>query len=109
MDIQHDSEIKIDPKKREITGWVNNQRFVNHSENFRSYFYIKFDKAFEEYGVWENQEDKVFSGEVSGEGKGYGAYLKFKKGTKVQIKAASSYISLEQAKLTLEREKFRSN
>ena len=30
------SEIKIDPVKRQISGWVNNQRFVNNSKTFRS-------------------------------------------------------------------------
>lgn len=73
------SEINIDPKKKQITGWVNNQRFVNNSSTFRSYFVIQFDKPFEAYGTWENQGDKVFSGETKGAGKGYGAYIKFKK------------------------------
>ena len=45
------SEIKIDPAKRQISGWVNNQRFVNNSKTFRSYFVVQFDKAFEDYGV----------------------------------------------------------
>ena len=98
------SEIKIDPQKRQISGWVNNQRFVNNSENFRNYFVVQFDKPFEGYGTWENQQDEIFPNENAREGKGIGAYLKFKKGTRVQAKAASSYISPEQALLTLNRE-----
>ena len=98
------SEIKIDPQKRQISGWVNNQRFVNNSENFRNYFVVQFDKPFEAYGTWENQKDEIFPNESHREGKGAGAYIKFKKGTKVQAKAASSYISPEQALLTLNRE-----
>lgn len=98
------SEIKIDPKKREIRGWVNNQRFVNHSQNFRNYFIIRFDKPFADYGVWENQKGEIFKGRADGGGKGYGAYIKFKSGTKVQAKAASSYISYDQAEVTLNRE-----
>jgi predicted alpha-1,2-mannosidase len=98
------SEVKIDPQKRQITGWVNNQRFVNHSENFRNYFVVQFDKPFEACGTWENQGDEIFPDEVHREGKGVGAYIRFKKGTKVQAKAASSYISPEQALLTLNRE-----
>lgn len=47
------SEIKIDPVKRQISGWVNNQRFVNNSKTFRSYFVVQFNKAFEDYGMWE--------------------------------------------------------
>ena len=98
------SMVKIDPVKRQITGYVTNQRFVNNSKNFRSYFVVQFDKPFEAYGTWENQKDEIFSGQTSGEGKGYGAYIKFKRGTKVQAKAASSYISQEQALVTLDME-----
>ena len=98
------SEIKIDPVKRQISGWVNNQRFVNNSKTFRSYFVVQFDKAFEDYGMWENQKDEIFPKKLEGEGKGYGAYIKFKKGSKVQAKAASSYISAEQAVITLNDE-----
>ncbi|MBQ3536750.1 MAG: GH92 family glycosyl hydrolase [Alistipes sp.] len=98
------SEVKIDPEKREITGWVNNHRFVNHSENFRSYFVIRFDTAFEEWGIWENEGNKLQSGATEGAGKGYGAYIRFKPGSKITAKAASSYISLEQAAVTLQSE-----
>ena len=98
------SGMKIDPAKRQISGWVNNQRFVNHPETFRNYFVIQFDRPFEEYGLWENEHDERFPGMTEGEGKGYGAYVRFKAGTKVQAKAASSYISPEQALLTLDRE-----
>ena len=89
------SGMKIDPAKRQISGWVNNQRFVNHPETFRNYFVIQFDRPFEEYGLWENEHDERFPGMTEGEGKGYGAYVRFKAGTKVQAKAASSYISPE--------------
>lgn len=37
------SEIKIDPAKRQISGWVNNQRFVNDSKSFRNYFVVQFE------------------------------------------------------------------
>lgn len=98
------SEISIDPEKRQVSGWVNNQRFVNSSQNFRSYFIVQFDKPFVDYGIWENQGNTIFPQKHSGEGKGYGAYLKFKKGSKVEAKAASSYISMAQAELTLKAE-----
>ena len=77
---------------------------MNHPETFRNYFVIEFDKPFEEWGTWENRKDEVFAGKTEGAGDGYGAYVRFKSGTKVQAKAASSYISPEQALVTLERE-----
>jgi len=74
------SEIHVNPEKRQVTGWVNNQRFVNHSENFRCYFVVQFDQPILDYGVG-----------------GGSLFLKFKPGSKVQARAASSYISEEQA------------
>ena len=98
------SEVKIDPERREISGWVNNHRFVNHPETFRSYFVIRFDRPFEAWGTWENRKNTRTDGETEAAGDGCGAYIRFKAGTKVQAKAASSYISPEQARITLERE-----
>ena len=98
------SEVKIDPERREISGWVNNHRFVNHPETFRSYFVIRFDRPFEAWGTWENRRNTRTDGQTEAAGDGCGAYIRFKAGTKVQAKAASSYISPEQARITLERE-----
>lgn len=98
------TEIKIDPIKKQIKGWVNNQRFVNNSKNFRNYFVIQFDQPFSKYGIWENKKNVIFPDKTDSSGKGFGAYIQFKKGTKVQAKAASSYISYEQAWVTLHRE-----
>ena len=98
------SEIKIIPEKRQIVGWVNNQRFVNDAKSFRNYFVVQFDQPFKAYGIWENQKNEVFAGQTEGSGKGYGAYIQFAKGCRVQAKAASSYISPEQALVTLQAE-----
>ncbi len=98
------SDITVDPVKRQVRGWVNNQRFVNHSDNFRNYFVIQFDTPFADYGIWEGENKQVFAKQTQGHGKRYGAYLKFKKGAKVQAKAASSYITPEQAEVTLNME-----
>ena len=100
----HSAGIDIDPEKRQISGWVDNYRFLNSPEGFRCWFVIKFDKPFEEYGLWENRNNSLMPGKAEGEGEGYGAYVRFKPGTKVQAKAASSYISQEQAELTLSQE-----
>ena len=98
------SEVKIDPERREISGWVNNHRFVNHPETFRSYFVIRFDRPFEAWGTWAHRRNTRTDGQTEAAGDGCGAYIRFKAGTKVQAKAASSYISPEQARITLESE-----
>ncbi|MBR1927305.1 MAG: GH92 family glycosyl hydrolase [Bacteroidales bacterium] len=103
------SEIHIDPSKKEITGWVNNVRFISDKESFRCHFIIRFDQPFLEYGTWENEDGGIFPDKTDGEGKGFGAYVRFKPGAKVNARISSSYISPEQAEITLERElgKFR--
>ncbi len=98
------SSFRIDASGRRVTGWVDNHRFVNNPSTFRSYMVIEFDKPFVDYGVWENRGNTVTGGIAECEGPGCGIYLKFRKGAKVQVRTASSYISPEQAELTLERE-----
>jgi len=96
------AEVTILPKERKIIGWVDNGRFV--PGNFKSYFVMTFDQPFDTFGTWENKNGKVSAGQATETGAGAGAYLKFKKGAKVQVKLASSYISPEQAQLSLDRE-----
>lgn len=98
------SSVHIDPGHRRVSGWVNNQRFVNDSRSFRCYFVAEFDTPFADWGLWENRTDSIMPHSTTGVGKGYGAYLKFKRGSKVQAKIASSYISAEQARINLDRE-----
>ncbi|MBR6032940.1 MAG: GH92 family glycosyl hydrolase [Bacteroidaceae bacterium] len=103
------SEIHVNPDKRQVTGWVNNQRFVNHSENFRCYFVVQFDQPILDYGIdppqpslkGRGKDSSATSGIISppfkGGAGGGSLFLKFKPGSKVQARAASSYISEEQA------------
>ncbi|MDR2086762.1 MAG: GH92 family glycosyl hydrolase, partial [Dysgonamonadaceae bacterium] len=93
------SQVNIDPKNRQITGYVDNGNFT--PPNFKAYFVIRFDCDFETFGTWENENNTLQSGNRSAEGKGKGAYITFKKGATVQVKATSSYISIEQAQRTL--------
>lgn len=102
------SQIKIFPAERKITGYVSNSK--SRRMPLKSYMEIIFDKPFKSYGTWENRQNTIQAGKTEGEGQGIGAYLEFKPGETVQVKAASSYISEEQAALNLKRElgKFKS-
>lgn len=99
-----EANVVVDAANRRIYGWVNNIKFINKREHFRCYYVIEFDQEFVSYGTWDGLKKEVYKGTNSGEGKNYGAYLEFKKGSKVQAKVTSSYISLEQAQVTLQRE-----
>ncbi|WP_449436176.1 GH92 family glycosyl hydrolase [Pedobacter steynii] len=95
------SEVKIYPKEKKITGYVHNGRI---REDLNSYFEIIFDKPFVNYGTWDNTNNTISEGTLTAQGKGKGAYIEFKQGEIVQAKTASSYISAEQASLTLKNE-----
>jgi predicted alpha-1,2-mannosidase len=96
------SGVKIYPKENKITGFVNNGE--GFKEGFKSFFVLRFDQPFKAYGTWENRKNTINADETAAEGLGKGAYLQFKDGVKVQVKTASSYISMEQAELNLSRE-----
>ncbi len=96
------SRIKILPDENRIIGYVHNGRGLK--ENFKNYFVIQFDKPIREFGTWENRYGEKWTGELEREGKGVGAYIRFDDGVIVQAKVASSYISPEQAVLTLQTE-----
>lgn len=95
--------VKIIPAERKIIGYNKN---ANHSvpKNFANYFVIEFDKPFESYGTWTGNEGLIAEGNTDAESEYTGAYIQFKKGSKVQAKIASSFISYEQAELNLKKE-----
>ncbi len=96
------SMVKILPKENRIIGYVHNGRQLK--VNFKNYFIIQFDKPMREFGTWENRQGGKWAGEQEHEGKGVGAWIRFDDGVTVQAKVASSYISPEQAALTLQTE-----
>ncbi|WPV02373.1 GH92 family glycosyl hydrolase [Mucilaginibacter sp. cycad4] len=96
------SGVKIIPAERKITGYVNNCRWA--PKDFRNYFVIIFDKPFADYGTWENKKNTLAAKNEAAEGEGIGAYIRFNDGETVEAKVTSSYISPEQAGLTLQTE-----
>ncbi|WP_285010801.1 GH92 family glycosyl hydrolase [Pedobacter faecalis] len=96
------SGVKIYPKEGKITGWVSNGQ--GFKQDWKSYFVVQFDQPIKSYGTWENRDNTIKADSTAAEGRGKGAYIEFKAGAKVQVKTASSYISLEQAELNLKRE-----
>lgn len=96
------SGVKIWPKEHKITGFVGNGRFI--PKDFKNYFVIVFDQPFEASGTWENEKGSVQADSLQAEGKGVGAYVRFRPGAKVQARIASSYISPEQAETTWAQE-----
>jgi predicted alpha-1,2-mannosidase len=97
------SSVEIIPSERKVIGTCRNNR-GGVPANFTNFFVMVFDKPFEAYGTWTPEATQP--GQAKLAAPHAGAYLQFKlgKGKAVTCKVASSYISPEQALLTLERE-----
>ena len=87
------SQVQIDVANHRITGYVHNGAFS--PKTHKNYFIIQFDKPFVSYGTWENRKNTIQKNNLSREGEGIGAYVQFAKGSKVQAKVSTSYISPE--------------
>lgn len=96
------SQVQIDVANHRITGYVHNGAFS--PKTHKNYFIIQFDKPFVSYGTWENRKNTIQKNNLSREGEGIGAYVQFAKGSKVQAKVSTSYISPEQTEVTMTRE-----
>ncbi|MBY0245422.1 MAG: GH92 family glycosyl hydrolase, partial [Sphingobacteriaceae bacterium] len=97
------SYVKIIPSENKIIGYTT-KNSGGVSDNFRNYFVLQFDKAFASTQVWSGKELKTNILELTDNHVGSIVGFKTKKGEKVNIKVASSFISFEQAELNLSRE-----
>lgn len=98
------SYVKILPKEQKIIGYTT-RNSGGVTADFKNYFVIYIDKPFTVARVW--QEDRLLNEDTLENRSGHaGAVIGFKtaKGEKVVLRAASSFISFEQAALNLHRE-----
>ncbi|KZS38573.1 alpha-mannosidase [Aquimarina aggregata] len=98
------SMVKIIPEERKIIGYCRNNS-GGVPNNFHNYFVAQFDKDFEVNHTWTD-DWTLINNSKENEGEHVGAIIGFstKKGEAVHVKVASSFISLEQAQLNLDRE-----
>ena len=97
------SMVKILPKERKIIGYSSNNS-GGVPENFRNYFVLVFDKDFQTYDTWGDDWKLLHSDQSQAQHAGAIIGFRTQKGEKVNVKVASSFISLEQAELNLLRE-----
>ncbi len=100
------SYIKVLPEQNAIVGFTT-KNCGGVPENFRNWFVVTFDKPFEVTTVYAGQNKGEYVKTVSGlelDGDHAVAVVGFKtvRGEAVNVKAASSFISLDQAWLNLE-------
>ncbi len=94
------SYIKIIPEQKKIAGYS-----VRYSRGkmpgFKNYFVIYFDKAFTIASAWRGNQLSKDTLELQADHTGAIVGFKTVKGEKVNVKVASSFISIEQAELNL--------
>ncbi|CAN1547258.1 COG3537 Putative alpha-1,2-mannosidase [Flavobacteriaceae bacterium] len=97
------SYIKVFPKERKIIGFACNASGGVPS-NFKNYFVIHVDKDFDQSFTVE--DGAILEDKLEVESKHSGSIIRFKTkaNEQVNLKIASSFISLEQAELNLKRE-----
>jgi predicted alpha-1,2-mannosidase len=97
------SMVKIIPAERKVIGYCRNNSGGVPS-NFHNYFVAVFDKDFSSTSTFHG--DTLNPGILGSEGYHAGAVLGFrtKRGERINVKVASSFISPEQAYLNLTRE-----
>ena len=98
------SMVKIIPEERKIIGYCRNNN-GGVPENFRNYFVAVFDKDFKWKHTWSDNW-KLNKNSIVSEGDHVGAIIGFmtERGEQVNVKVASSFISLKQAELNLDKE-----
>ncbi|HPT21140.1 MAG TPA: GH92 family glycosyl hydrolase [Bacteroidales bacterium] len=97
------SMVKVIPSERKVIGYCRNNS-GGVPANFHNYFVAVFDKDFTSTHTWNG--DKLNLNDSEEENDHVGAVLGFrtKRGEKINVKIASSFISPEQALLNLNRE-----
>ena len=103
------SMVKVIPEENKVIGYCRNNS-GGVPANFHNYFVIKFDKDIDVVKTWEKGFRRRSKLKItdSKESESYhsGAILTFEteENEQITVKVASSFISLEQAELNLERE-----
>ena len=97
------SSISIIPSQNKIVGY-STKYSRGKLVGFKNYFVIYADKPFTKYSAWKDKDFVKDALEITGDHCGAVVGFATKKGEKVNLRIASSFISLEQAELNLQRE-----
>jgi predicted alpha-1,2-mannosidase len=100
-----DGCIFIDPTNRTISGWAKSGSFCGISgSDYVVYFSAQFDRQFQAFGTWKNDEKNSNSTSVNGVG--LASYLTFDCTAKqhVTMKVGISFASIANAKLNVDTE-----
>ena len=98
--------VKIDTENNEIIGYNPDRQSAQIGPdlpNFKGYFIIRFNRDIKDFGCWN--DSTLYPGEKEIYGTRMGAYIDFDKSSpQIQVQIATSFISIEQARMNLEHE-----
>ncbi|MFI3262353.1 MAG: GH92 family glycosyl hydrolase [Rikenellaceae bacterium] len=102
------SYIKVDKANRKIVGYTT-RNSGGVPKNFKNWFVIELDKEICDVDIW--CDSTLYSNKTELQGNHVGAIVSFKtkRGEQVGARVASSFISLEQAQVSLDRELAKDN
>lgn len=96
--------IRVVPESNEIIGY-NSDRYSYmlgpDLPNFKCYFVMQFSKPFSRMGLWEVDQHLEGNSELYGDHIGGYVYFETEENERVQVKIATSFISIEQARQNL--------
>ena len=95
--------IKVIPKMQRIIGWAKNNS-GGTPKNFAVYFVLEFDKPFDSFSIWDEGSIKTLQREIEGEHVGIALRFTTRKNEQINVKIATSFVSLPQAVTNLTRE-----
>lgn len=97
------SYVKIIPEENKVVGYTTKYA-RGKLVNFKNYFVLKFDKAFDNVHTWDGDSLAANLKELEANHAGAIVGFKTQKGEVINVQVASSFISIEQAELNLSRE-----
>ncbi len=97
------SYIKVIPSNQRVVGIAKNNS-GGAPKDFAMYFVIDFDKPFETFTLWNNDSLKTLQREIDGDHVGIALRFNTFKNEQINARIATSFISIPQANINLNRE-----
>jgi predicted alpha-1,2-mannosidase len=94
--------IQIGEDNSTISGWATSGGFCGKRNTYTVYFAMKFSQPFTSYGAWDGYA--VYAGARSANSPYSGGYVSFPAGSKVEVRTAISYVSIDGARANLAAE-----
>lgn len=97
------SYIKVIPRSQRIIGIARNNN-GGTPKNFATYFVVDFDKPFDSFTMWNDDSLKTLQREIEGDHTGIAVRFSTFKNEQINVRIATSFISMPQSVTNLTRE-----